>query len=227
MGTTCGFLLTVIIGSAFADEPTSSTPVPTETEGLDEELALAVVVAASADSIDLNAVARLSASDDYRVERGTVVQLSDGRVATVAHALVDANRLQIAQGQLLDLPNPNAHAAVATSRLHDLTAISAAPLPAALDIAESPALVGQTVAIAGIPEDERVAVVTGEIISRTAGTHYGIGRPDVYVISAAVAPGWSGGPVVNAQGEVVAIVVGSETRSGVTLAVPIEYLPQP
>ena len=40
-------------------------------------------------------------------------------------------------------------------------------------------------------------------------------------------PGWSGGPVVNGLGEVVAVVVASERTSGVTLAVPIAYLPLP
>ncbi len=227
LGTALGFLLVVMLGVAAADEGTSSSPAPSVSEESDVELALAVVVAASADSLDTNAVARLSATGAGGIERGTVVQLSDGRLATVAHAVVDADRLQVDDGTVFDLPYPNAHNAVATSRLHDLTAINATVLPSSLDVAPAPMAVGQTVAIGGVPADGRVAAVTGEIISRTEGTHYGIGRPDVYVIAAAVTPGWSGGPVVNAHGEVVAIVVGSETRSGVTLAVPIEYLPEP
>lgn len=227
MGTAFGFLLMVMFGVASADEGTSSSPAPSVSEEPDVELALAVVVAASADSLDTNAIARLSATGAGGIERGTAVQLSDGRLATVAHAVVDANRLQIDDGSLFDLPNPNVHSAVATSRLHDLTAIKTDVLPGALDVASAPMAVGQTVAVGGVPADGRVTVVTGEIISRTEGTHYGIGRPDVYVISAPVTPGWSGGPVVNARGEVVAIIVGSETRSGVTLAVPIEYLPEP
>jgi S1-C subfamily serine protease len=49
----------------------------------------------------------------------------------------------------------------------------------------------------------------------------------VYVIAATVEPGWSGGPVVDSNGDVIAVIVGLEQRTGVTLAVPIEYLPTP
>ena len=70
-------------------------------------------------------------------------------------------------------------------------------------------------------------MTTGKVISRTAGVNYGIGRPDIYVVSAPIDAGWSGGPLVNADGEVVAVVVALETRSGVALAVPVEHIPQP
>lgn len=218
----CGFLLVALIGVASADDTEVSSPAVPEVE-----LAPAVVVAAGADSIDLAAVAPLTTYGRL-VQRGTVVQLDDGRIATVAHALIDARRASIGsagEAEPLALASDEGSDLAAISRLHDLATLEAAPLSSSFSVAETPATVGQQVAIAGFPADARLASTTGTIIARTSGVDYGIGRPDVYVISATVEPGWSGGPVVNGNGELLAIIVGVEQRSGVTLAVPIEHLP--
>jgi S1-C subfamily serine protease len=113
------------------------------------------------------------------------------------------------------------------TRLHDLSAVAGTFLGSSLSLAEDPAVIGQQVVLAGVPENERIETLSGTIIGRTSGVEYGIGRPDVFVISATVDQGWSGGPVVDSKGDVVAVIVGVEKRSGVTLAVPIEYLPRP
>lgn len=219
VGSAFGFLLVMAISAASADVIETSDPaVP------DVELAPAAVVAAGADSIDLNAVARLTTYGTL-IQRGTAVQLDDGRVATVAHALVDARRASLGESPM-HLHDSEGHPLVATSRLHDLSTIGGAALPASVGVSSSPGVVGQQVALAGYPGDGRVATTTGTIIARTSGVDYGIGRPDVFVISATVEQGWSGGPVVDGNGDVIAIIVGLEQRSGVTLAVPIEYLPE-
>lgn len=212
VGMAFGFLLVVMAAFTSTDEASSSDPA------LPVELAPAVVVAAGANSLDLSAVAPLSVDTGIGTERGTVFQLDDGRMATVAHALVDARTAQV---DGVDLPLEGG----LLTRQHDLGAIRATALDSELSVADEPGTVGQVVALGGFGRDGRLAVVTGEIISRTSGTGYGIGRPDVYVISTAAESGWSGGPVVDAQGDVLAVIVGVETRSGVTLAVPIEYLP--
>ncbi|MFT7475630.1 MAG: S1-C subfamily serine protease, partial [Verrucomicrobiales bacterium] len=116
---------------------------------------------------------------------------------------------------------------VSISRLHDLAAFAAEELPAGLSAATSLGEIGQVVALAGVLPSGRIEVITGEVIARTSGIGYGIGRPDVYVIAATAKPGWSGGPVVDSNGDVIAIIVGVEQRTGVTLAVPIKYLPTP
>ena len=224
MGLASGFLLVMVVGVASADVNSSAQALSTETVPV--ELAPAVVVAAGADSIDANAIARLSAVHDDRIEFGTGFQLDDGRVATVAHALVDARSVRFGNpDDGVEFREPNRNPDVAITRLHDVATLEAAPLSVGLPVAEQAAVRGQSVALAGIPEDGRIHVVTGEIIGLSDGASYGIGRPEVYAISAPVDVGYSGGPVVNAAGEVVAIIVGSETRSGVTLAVPIEHLP--
>lgn len=218
----CGFCVVVLIGVASADDTKLSSPAVPEVE-----LAPAVVVAAGADSIDFEAMAPLTTYGPL-IQRGTVVQLDDGRIATVAHALIDARRASIgAAGEAdpLALADEQGSGLVTVSRLQDLVTIDAAPLPSSFSVSSTPAVVGQQVALAGFPADGRLTSTTGTIIARTSGVDYGVGRPDVYVISAKVAPGWSGGPVVDGNGELIAIIVGIEQRSGVTLAVPVEHLP--
>ncbi len=219
VGSVFGFLLVVAIGVASADDNNSSQPALPEIE-----LAPAVVVAAGVDSINTNAVARLTATSLLQTESGTAVQLEGERIATVTHALIDANEIALEWGPNIHVVDP---ATVATSQLHDLSVISGAFSSTPLAVASAAASIGDQVALGGIPEDGRTSVVTGEIIDRTDGANFGIGRPDVYVLSAPVEPGWSGGPVVNGDGEVIAIIVASEQSTGVTLAVPIEYLPAP
>ena len=223
MGMASGLLVVMAIGIASADEMSAQVQ---ENSSAPVELAPAVVVSAGADSINPNAIARVSALHDSRIEFGTGFQLDDGRIATVAHALVDARSVRFGnRDDAIEFENPNQNADVAISRLHDVAALDGSPLIAGLPIATVPAEIGDGVALAGIPEDGRIHILTGRIVSRTEGVNYGLGRPEVYAISAAVDVGYSGGPVVNADGEVIAIIVGIETRSGVTLAVPIEHLP--
>ena len=223
MGMAGGLLAVMTIGIVSADQTSAQVQ---RTSHAPVELAPAVVVSAGADSIDPNAIARLSALHDDRVELGTGFQLDDGRIATVAHAIVDARSVRFGNtNDAVEHENPNQNAEVAISRLHDLATLRGAPLIAGLPLSAVPGEIGDGVALAGIPEDGRIHIRSGEIITRTEGVNYGLGRPEVYAISVPVDVGYSGGPVVNANGEVIAIIVGSETRSGVTLAVPIEYLP--
>ncbi len=219
VGSAVGFLLVMAIGVASADVIQPSDPALP-----DVELAPAAVVAAGADSINLNAVARLTTYGPL-IQRGTAVQLDDGRIGTVAHALIDARRASVGD-RPLQLANDSGQPLVATSRLHDLSSVIGTELSASLSTAASPGVVGQQVALAGYPSSGRIVTTTGTIIARTSGVDYGFGRPDVFVISATVEQGWSGGPVVDGNGDVIAIIVGLEQRSGVTLAVPIEYLPE-
>ena len=225
LAMTGSFLLVLLIGVASADEIPSSEPASPVGESV-IELASAVVVAADADSIDTNAVARIASVRGDDVAAGTGFQLDDGRIVTVAHAVVDARSVRF--GTLDDavvIEDVNTNPDVAINRLHDLAALPGSPLPGSLTPASTGAAIGEGVALAGIPRDGRIVVMTGEIIARTDGNSYGLGRPEVYAIASTVDVGFSGGPVVNASGEVIAVIVGTETVSGVTLAVPIEHLP--
>ncbi|MFT7476469.1 MAG: hypothetical protein ACI81L_003424, partial [Verrucomicrobiales bacterium] len=141
IGMASGFLLVLMIGVASADETPTSNPTLS-----DVELAPAVVVAAGADFVDLNAVSRLNISVDGIAQRGTAFQLDDGRIASVAHALIDARRAAIGEDGLVALDLET----VSISRLHDLAAFAAEELPAGLSAATSLGEIGQVVALAGV-----------------------------------------------------------------------------
>lgn len=218
-----GFIAVVLFDRASAgDTPTPAPAAP------DTVLAPAVVVAAGADFIDTNAVTRVVGTSGAGSRSGTAFALDDGRIATVAHALIDARNIRLGIGpDAGDLESAGSDVAISIDGVNDLAAIAGAELPRQLAASNEPASVGQTVAIAGIGRDERIRVITGAIIGRSPGGAYGVEHPDVFAIGAAVSEGWSGGPVVDADGQVVAIVVGQDLTSGVALAVPIEYLPRP
>ena len=222
VGSVFGFLMVVMVGAAFADDIPTSNPNPVIETGAEIELTPAVVVAAGVDSVNINAIGRIAAASPTGIQNGTVFQLDDGRLASVTHALEDATDVSLIRGSSIATVDD---AALKSSRLHDLTTIPETRFSEALSVSDVDGQVGEVVALAGIPGNGRIEVVTGEIIGREEGVAFGIGRPDVYVISAEVAPGWSGGPVVNAAGDVIAVIVGREENTGVTLAVPIEHLP--
>ena len=110
---------------------------------------------------------------------------------------------------------------------HDLAALIVPTELGSMPAATEPVAVGDSVAVGGFGRDGRLALMTGEVIYRGPGDAYGTERPDIYVLSAEIEAGWSGGPVVNPDGEVVAVIVGIERASGTAIAVPITYLPQP
>ena len=204
------------------DTPTPLPALP------DTSLAPAVVVAAGADSIDPNAVTRVTAFTATGSRSGTGFALDDGRIATVAHALVEARSVQIgelgAATESIDLAVEPNQATV--DRANDLAVVTSSGLAGHLTIADSEVTAGDEVVVAGFGRDQRLQVVAGSVVGRSPGSAYGVDHPDLYAIGITVSEGWSGGPVTNATGEVVAVVVGTEQRSGVALAVPSEYLPE-
>lgn len=224
VGATFGFLIVLLIGIASADDTPTSAPVQP-----DIQLASAVVVAAGADNIDPNTVAKLTIYKAGTVEYGTSFRVDDGRIATVAHALIDARGVGLGEGESeLLVPLSGGDAAPSKiDRVNDVASFIVEVTMPGLTISETWAQPGDVVALAGFPRGGRMEIVTGEIIARTSGADYGIERTEVYAIAAPVTEGWSGGPVVNGLGEVVAIVIATEAASGVTLAVPISYLPIP
>ncbi len=86
----------------------------------------------------------------------------------------------------------------------------------------------------GQPADGSPVVVVGRTggrlrwlaaVARTIdGTAYGASGP-LLLLDRAVAPGWSGGPVVDRAGRVVGVVRGVEEVAGITLAEPARLLP--
>ena len=105
--------------------------------------------------------------------------------------------------------------------------LAAAPLassgPSALTASVDAAVAGDLVVVAGHPGGATLAVRRGRVLAVADGSTFGQ-RADVVVIDARVEPGFSGGPVVDADGEVVAVMFAVEAHTGVGLAHPVAAL---
>lgn len=107
----------------------------------------------------------------------------------------------------------------------DLAAAPVEPPPGApaLRAADEPAGPGDLVLVAGHPRGTALDVRRGRVVTVSDGGTFGQGA-DVVVIEADVEPGFSGGPVVDADGDVVAVLFAVEGRTGVGLAHPLRAL---
>lgn len=95
-------------------------------------------------------------------------------------------------------------------------------LPAVLDLGRSAAS-GDKVTVVGYPGGGAVTLTEGHVIDFVSGEVFM--EPGMTMrLDAPIAPGSSGGPVVDNNGDVVAIIFAIERDTGHALAVPIETL---
>lgn len=92
-------------------------------------------------------------------------------------------------------------------------------LPTVAAVAEEDAHPGSRVVVVGFPNGGRQRVAQGDVVEYAALERHPDASP-VMRLSVPIAPGDSGGPVVNASGMVVGVVFGIETATGQGLAVP-------
>ncbi len=83
---------------------------------------------------------------------------------------------------------------------------------------------GATATIAGYPNGGALSIVAGEILGVGDGVIFGMAAERVVMIDASTGEGFSGGPVVNADGEVFAVVVALEVGTDTALAIPLADL---
>lgn len=83
---------------------------------------------------------------------------------------------------------------------------------------------GATATIAGYPEGGPLKIVAGEILGIGDGVIFGMKADRVVMIDASTGEGFSGGPVLNAAGEVFAVVVALEVGTETALAIPLADL---
>lgn len=84
-----------------------------------------------------------------------------------------------------------------------------------------PAKAGDLVTVVGYPLGGPLTFAPGTVVDRVDGTPFGI-NGSVVRLTAKVEHGNSGGPVLNAHGQVVAVVFAIEISTGFGLAIPVD-----
>ncbi len=83
---------------------------------------------------------------------------------------------------------------------------------------------GETATIAGYPLGGPLSIVAGEMLGLGDGLIFGMKAKHVIMVDVHTEEGFSGGPVVNAQGEVFGVVVAMEVGTDTALAIPLADL---
>lgn len=106
-----------------------------------------------------------------------------------------------------------------------LADLAAAPAPAgmALALADTPAGVGDTVLVAGHADGGAIEVRQATVANRVPGAAFGFGS-DVLLVDVQTRGGYSGGPVLDRDGNVVAILSGFDRSTELSVAVPSDHI---
>jgi S1-C subfamily serine protease len=170
--------------------------------------AIVLTLACSASALSpgqfLQSVHRLQVvSGDELATVCTVFSVGERTWGTAAHCVADGSTLYI-RGERAWVEKFDTLNDLAMLRTDTLTGVP-------LTVAASAPAVGATVLIAGHPLGLPALVVPGTVASVRARVEWNL--PQFMVVAAAGAPGNSGSPVVNAEGELVSVVVIGWTRS--------------
>lgn len=167
------------------------------------------------------ATLRVSANACGRVTRGSGV-IIDGRLVTNAHIVDGATDLKADQ--------PIDPVVVPLTSFDLGSDLAAAPQPvgvslvlATAEAVQSDAILGRPVTIAGHADGGVIEVQTGVVSARVPGGAYGY-TVDVLLIDAQTRGGYSGGPVLDDAGNVIAILSGFDRATGLTLAIPADVV---
>lgn len=166
----------------------------------------------------LQSVVRVSAKtcDGYLVGSGFVV---GGNVITNRHLVEGSGQAKVDTGEVL------AFADVLSPRDPiDLAVLDGLQvrLPELALAAQDPGI-GEAVLFAGHAGGGPIKLQTGAVHTYVDGDAYGISGP-LMLIDAPSEPGFSGGPVLNGNGEVVAVLQGFDLVTELTLAIPVTSL---
>lgn len=176
---------------------------------------------ASLDPAELRALAQQSTLRVATGACGAVVLGSgfviDEQLFTNAHLIGQANMVKA------DQPiDPVLVPVVAQDAGSDL-AVAVAPPAVSLVFADRPPVVGDAVVLAGHADGGAIEVRDGLIANRVDGKAYGFSN-DIVLIEGATRGGYSGGPVLDLSGRVVAILSGFDRATGLTVAVPSDVM---
>jgi S1-C subfamily serine protease len=153
------------------------------------------------------------------VGTGSAFALSDHVLVTNRHVLAGADQLEVSTWDGKTLHVSTAKVGV----LGDLgVATVDGKLPRAGTYGPAPEPGGR-ITVVGYPLGGELTLSPGTVIDRIDGGKFGV-EGTIARITANVQPGNSGGPVLNANGQIVAIVYAIEIATGFGLAIPVDTL---
>lgn len=159
---------------------------------------------------------------------GTGFFVSDSIIATNFHVVENAAQLKAVLEDGSELPVAGV---VAWDQAHDLALLRVArPAEAAagyqgLPLADDPVAPGEDVVVIGNPLGYSHTLSTGVVAAVREGDERALFAGEVIQITAAISSGSSGSPVMNLDGEVVAVVASTSLRGqNLNFAVPVARL---
>lgn len=200
------------VGLTFRLATGSSAQSPIQSEAVTGEALSTVELRALAGQ----ATVRVAAGSCGSVTRGSGFVVGDW-LLTNEHVVRGASELKADQ-PIEPVIVPIVHVSVAT----DLAAAEA-PFALSLDLAVSPAGVGDRVLVAGHADGGAIESREAVVVNRVRGTAFGFDG-DVLLLDVPTRPGYSGGPVLDTDGDVVGMLSGFDRATDLSLAVPADEI---
>lgn len=196
-------------------DPSAPPAEPLPDEGADVEL--------RSETLD-----RLAKEVTLRVRNLGCGGVATGSAVAVGSELLVTNRHVIQGAELLEVNTWDGHSLtveVAQAALsHDIAvARVSGELPESAEVAEEDPQPGDTITVAGYPGGGALVVRHGRVLRRTRDVVFGA-EAGAIAIDAEVAPGNSGGPVLDPEGRLVGVVYALSPEDGVGFAVPVSAL---
>lgn len=154
------------------------------------------------------------------IATGSAVAIGEGLLVTNRHVIEGADRLEVTTWDGRTLTVDVAQAAMT----HDI-AVAAVDgvLPDAARVAADDPAVGAEVLVAGYPGGGALRIDEGSVVDHTDDVLFGA-EAGALELDVGVAPGSSGGPVLDPSGAVVGVIYALAAPSGHGLAVPVSAL---
>lgn len=154
------------------------------------------------------------------VVTGSAVAVGDDLLVTNRHVVEGAEELEVNTWDGRTLTVAVAQAALS----HDIAVARVdTGLPEVAEVAEADPQPGDPVIVAGYPGGGALDVRSGTVLRRTRDVIFGA-EAGAIAFDAEVAPGSSGGPVLDPQGRVVGVVYALSRSERVGFAVPVSAL---
>lgn len=213
---------TLVAAAPPSDDPTPSIPAVAPVDPDAARLANvqpATLARDSAERVARRMTVRVRNSGCDGVATGSAFALDRHTLVTNRHVLAGADQLELDtwDGTSLTVSSGS------VGRLVDLGVVTTVVSLPGVGRYGSRALDGSRVAVVGYPLGGPLTITEGTVVDRVDGGRFDV-PGDVLRMTARVEPGNSGGPVLNASGDVVGIVFAIEIATRFALAIPVDTL---